>query len=47
VLLSFVAVALMLTDPVTTSALARDTVFATVMIICNGTVGLCWPRWRR
>jgi Ca2+:H+ antiporter len=24
-----------------TSALARDTVFATVMIICNGVVGLC------
>jgi Ca2+:H+ antiporter len=24
-----------------TAALARDTVFATVMIICNGVVGLC------
>lgn len=34
-------VALMLSDPVATSALARDTVFATVMIICNGVVGLC------
>lgn len=34
-------VALMLSDPAATSALARDTVFATVMIICNGVVGLC------
>ena len=34
-------VALMLSDPVATSALARDTVFATVMIICNGVVGSC------
>lgn len=25
-----------------TSALARDTVFAAVMIVCNGIVGLCW-----
>ncbi|MGQ0587579.1 MAG: calcium:proton antiporter, partial [Gammaproteobacteria bacterium] len=34
-------VALMLSDPAATSALARDTVFAAVMIICNGVVGLC------
>ena len=34
-------VALMLSDRSATSALARDTVFATVMIICNGVVGLC------
>jgi len=34
-------VALMLSDPKATTALARDTVFATVMIICNGVVGLC------
>ncbi len=34
-------VALMLSDPAATSALARDTVFATVMIICNGVIGLC------
>lgn len=34
-------VALMLSDPAATSALPRDTVFATVMIICNGVVGLC------
>src|SRR5688572_5450352 len=34
-------VALMLSDPEATAALARDTVFATVMIICNGVVGLC------
>ena len=34
-------VALMLSDPKATAALARDTVFATVMIICNGVVGLC------
>ncbi|MGH8441503.1 MAG: calcium:proton antiporter [Nevskiaceae bacterium] len=34
-------VALMLSDPAGTSTLARDTVFATVMIICNGVVGLC------
>jgi Ca2+:H+ antiporter len=34
-------VALMLSGPDTASALARDTVFATVMIICNGVVGLC------
>ncbi|MGQ0587827.1 MAG: calcium:proton antiporter [Gammaproteobacteria bacterium] len=34
-------VALMLSDPAATSALPRDTVYATVMIICNGVVGLC------
>lgn len=34
-------VALMLSDRGATSALPRDTVFATVMIICNGVVGLC------
>jgi Ca2+:H+ antiporter len=34
-------VALMLSGDSETSALARDTVFATVMIICNGVVGLC------
>ena len=34
-------VALMLSGGEATSALARDTVFATVMIICNGVVGVC------
>jgi Ca2+:H+ antiporter len=34
-------VALMLSGGAAASALARDTVFATVMIICNGVVGLC------
>ncbi|MEO7761534.1 MAG: ionic transporter y4hA [Casimicrobiaceae bacterium] len=34
-------VALMLAGGAQTSALARDTVYATVMIICNGVVGLC------
>jgi Ca2+:H+ antiporter len=34
-------VALMLTGGPETGALARDTVFATVMIVCNGVVGLC------
>jgi len=34
-------VALMLAGGEAASALARDTVFATVMIICNGVVGLC------
>ncbi len=34
-------VALMLSGGEATSALARDTVYATVMIICNGVVGLC------
>lgn len=32
---------LMTSGGAATSALARDTVFATVMIICNGVVGLC------
>jgi len=34
-------VSLMLSDGAATRALARDTVYATVMIVCNGTVGLC------
>lgn len=34
-------VALMISGKSAASALARDTVFATVMIICNGAVGLC------
>ena len=34
-------VSLMLSTGAAASALARDTVFATVMIICNGVVGLC------
>jgi len=34
-------VSLMLANPAGTSTLPRDTVFATVMIICNGVVGLC------
>jgi Ca2+:H+ antiporter len=34
-------VALMISGGTAASALARDTVFATVMIICNGVVGLC------
>lgn len=34
-------VSLMLSGGAATSALARDTVFATVMIVCNGTIGLC------
>ena len=34
-------VALMFSGGNAASALARDTVFATVMIICNGVVGLC------
>jgi len=34
-------VSLMLSGGEAASALARDTVYATVMIICNGTVGLC------
>lgn len=34
-------VSIMLSGGPETSALARDTVFATVMIICNGGVGLC------
>lgn len=34
-------VSMMMSGGATTSALARDTVFATVMIVCNGVVGLC------
>jgi len=34
-------VTLMLSGGESTSTLARDTVFATVMIICNGVIGLC------
>jgi Ca2+:H+ antiporter len=34
-------VSMMRSSGATTSALARDTVYATVMIICNGVVGLC------
>jgi Ca2+:H+ antiporter len=34
-------VSMMLSTGSAASALARDTVFATVMIICNGVVGLC------
>ncbi|MCC6708791.1 MAG: ionic transporter y4hA [Gammaproteobacteria bacterium] len=34
-------VALMMSGGEAASALARDTVFATVMIICNGVIGLC------
>ncbi|WP_308367185.1 MULTISPECIES: hypothetical protein [unclassified Microbulbifer] len=32
---------LMLSDVITSKGLARDTVFATVMIVCNGVIGLC------
>jgi len=34
-------VSMMMSGGAATSALARDTVFATVMIVCNGVVGLC------
>lgn len=34
-------VSVMLAAPAENSALARDTVFAAVMIVCNGIVGLC------
>jgi Ca2+:H+ antiporter len=34
-------VSLMISGGAVTTALARDTVFATVMITCNGAVGLC------
>jgi Ca2+:H+ antiporter len=34
-------VSVMLGSPAETAALARDTVFAAVMIVCNGIVGLC------
>ncbi|MDX2203876.1 MAG: ionic transporter y4hA [Hyphomicrobiaceae bacterium] len=33
-------VSVMISDPVTKAGLARDTVFAAVMIVCNGIVGL-------
>lgn len=34
-------VSMMLSGGASTTALARDTVFATVLIVCNGVVGLC------
>jgi len=34
-------ISMMLSGGESTSALARDTVFAAVMIVCNGVVGLC------
>lgn len=34
-------VSMMITGGIETSGLARDTVFAAVMIVCNGIVGLC------
>nr|WP_284291180.1 hypothetical protein [Angustibacter aerolatus] len=34
-------VSLMVSSPETSSALARDTVFAAIMVVCNGVVGLC------
>jgi Ca2+:H+ antiporter len=34
-------VSMMMSGGSTTTALARDTVFATVMIVCNGVVGIC------
>jgi Ca2+:H+ antiporter len=34
-------VSVMIVDPVKNSGLARDAVFAAVMIVCNGIVGLC------
>src|ERR1700754_4927037 len=34
-------VSVMLSAPAESAALARDTVFAAVMIVCNGIVGLC------
>jgi Ca2+:H+ antiporter len=34
-------VSMMLSDTIDASALARDTVFAAVMIVCNGVIGLC------
>ena len=34
-------VSMMLSGGASTAALARDTVFATVLIVCNGVVGLC------
>lgn len=38
---SSLLVALMMSGGASATTLARDTVFATVMIICNGVVGLC------
>jgi Ca2+:H+ antiporter len=34
-------VSVMIADPAANAGLARDTVFAAVMIVCNGIVGLC------
>jgi Ca2+:H+ antiporter len=34
-------VSVMIVDPVKNSGLARDAVFAAVMIVCNGIIGLC------
>lgn len=34
-------VSMMLSDAGDASSLARDTVFATIMIVCNGVIGLC------
>src|SRR5262245_59309992 len=34
-------VSVMIAQPVEKAGLARDTVFAAVMIVCNGIVGLC------
>jgi Ca2+:H+ antiporter len=34
-------ISVMVTAPAEKAALARDTVFAAVMIVCNGIVGLC------
>src|SRR5262249_51235636 len=34
-------VSIMITAPTEKAGLARDTVFAAVMIVCNGIVGLC------
>lgn len=34
-------VSVMIADPVKNAELARDAVFAAVMIVCNGIVGLC------
>jgi Ca2+:H+ antiporter len=34
-------VSMMLSSGAASSALARDTVFATVLIVCNGVIGLC------
>lgn len=34
-------VSMMVSEQVSSTTLARDTVFSTVMIVCNGTIGLC------